>query len=142
MILFVAFALRVGWVAYAGVPPRFASDPAAYLLHGETFARGHGYTNPLVEIENVVRRQKHQPLLPSAPASFYPPGYPLFVGAVVWTVWHTPIPDTDLVRSVAYVQALLGTITVLLAFEIARRVFDETGRADSRPRSWRCGRTW
>jgi 4-amino-4-deoxy-L-arabinose transferase-like glycosyltransferase len=124
VVLFLAFALRVGWVAYAGVPPHFASDPEAYLLEGETLARGHGYANPLVEIANVTRRAQHQRLEPAAPASFYPPGYPVFVGAVVWLVWHTPIPDTDLVRSVAYLQALLGTISVLLAFEIARKVFD------------------
>jgi 4-amino-4-deoxy-L-arabinose transferase-like glycosyltransferase len=124
VVLFVAFALRVGWVAYAGVPPRFASDPSAYLLQGETIARGHGYVNPLVDIGNATRRANHEPLEASSPASFYPPGYSYFVGGVIWVVWHTPIPDTDLVRAVAYVQAILGTITVLLAFEIARKVFD------------------
>src|SRR5437762_6421243 len=120
VVLFVAFALRVGWVAYAGVPPRFASDPSAYLLQGETIARGHGYVNPLVDIGNATRRAKHQPLEPASPASFYPPGYSYFVAGVIWVVWHTPIPDTDLVRAVGYVQAILGTISVLLAFEIAR----------------------
>jgi hypothetical protein len=124
VVLFVAFALRVGWVAYAGVPPHFATDPSAYLLQGETLARGHGYVNPLVDIANVTRRANHQPLEPASPASFYPPGYSVFVAGVIWVVWHTPIPDTDLVRAVGYVQALLGTISVLLAFEIARRVFD------------------
>jgi 4-amino-4-deoxy-L-arabinose transferase-like glycosyltransferase len=123
-VLFVAFALRVGWVAYAGVPPHFATDPSAYLLQGETLARGHGYVNPLVDIANVTRRANNQPLEPASPASFYPPGYSVFVAGVIWVVWHTPIPDTDLVRAVGYVQALLGTITVLLAFEIARRVFN------------------
>jgi 4-amino-4-deoxy-L-arabinose transferase-like glycosyltransferase len=124
VVLVLAFVLRVGWVAYAGVRPSFVSDPSAYLLQGETIARGQGYSDPIVEIANEARRAHHQPVEPSVPASFYPPGYSVFVGAVVWTVWHTPIPDTDLVRAVAYLQALLGTITVLLAFEIARRAFD------------------
>jgi 4-amino-4-deoxy-L-arabinose transferase-like glycosyltransferase len=124
VVLFVAFVLRVGWVAYAGVPPRFASDPEAYLLQGETIARGHGYVNPLVDIENVTRRAKHEPLKAASPASFYPPGYSVFAAGVIWLVWHTPIPDPDLVRAIGYVQAILGTLTVLLAFEIARKVFD------------------
>jgi Dolichyl-phosphate-mannose-protein mannosyltransferase len=123
LVLFVAFVLRVGWVAYAGVQPRFASDPEAYLLQGETLARGEGYVNPLIDIANVTHRARHEPLEAASPASFYPPGYPAFVGAVVWGVWHTPIPDTALVRTVGYLQALLGTITVLFAFEIARKVF-------------------
>src|SRR5262245_37436197 len=53
LILLVAFGLRAGWVAYAGVQPRFASDPGAYLLHGEAIARGEGYVNPLVDIANA-----------------------------------------------------------------------------------------
>jgi 4-amino-4-deoxy-L-arabinose transferase-like glycosyltransferase len=123
-IVLVAFALRVGWVAYAGVQPHFVGDPEAYLLQGETFARGEGYVNPLVDIANVTHRAKHEPLESASPASFYPPGYPAFVGAIVWVVWHTPIPDDGLVRAVGYLQALLGAISVLFAFEIARKAFD------------------
>jgi 4-amino-4-deoxy-L-arabinose transferase-like glycosyltransferase len=122
-IVLAALFLRIGWVAYAGVQPRFASDPQAYLLQGETLARGEGYVNPLVGIANAIHRERHEPLEPASPASFYPPGYPVFVAAVVWVVWHTPIPDTATVRTVGYVQALLGAISVLLAFAIARAAF-------------------
>jgi 4-amino-4-deoxy-L-arabinose transferase-like glycosyltransferase len=39
-------------------------------------------------------------------------------------VWHTPIPDGDLVRAIEYVQAVIGALTILLVFMLARRVFD------------------
>ena len=39
-------------------------------------------------------------------------------------MWHTPIPDGDLVLSIEYVQAVIGTLTILLVFLLARRVFD------------------
>jgi len=123
VLMVLAFGLRVAWVAYAGVQPRFASDPSAYLLHGETLARGDGYTNPLVDIANVARRARGEPTEPSAPASFYPPGYPVFVGGVVWVVWHSPIPDHSVVRTVGALQAVLGTLSVLLAYAIARAAF-------------------
>ncbi|HEY5013259.1 MAG TPA: glycosyltransferase family 39 protein [Acidimicrobiia bacterium] len=124
LILFVGGGLRVAWVAHAGVAPRFGGDPASYLLLGETIASGNGYTNPFTEFENVARRADHQPLIPRQPFSFYPPGYPVFVAAVVWVVWHTPIPDGDVVRAVGYAQALLGVLTILMAFALARKVFD------------------
>jgi hypothetical protein len=124
--MLLAFGLRVAWVAYAGVQPRFASDPSAYLLHGETLARGEGYVNPLVGIANEDRRAKGEPLEPASPASFYPPGYPVFVGAVVWVVWHSPIPDHAVVRTVGVVHAVLGTLSVLLAYVIARAAFRRT----------------
>jgi len=124
VVVVVGGGARVAWVAHAGAPPRFASDPEAYLLQGETIARGEGYANPLVDIENAIRRRHHETPLAAEPASFYPPGYPIFVAAVTWTVWHTPIPDGDLVRTIEYVQALLGALTILFVFLIARRVFD------------------
>ena len=124
VVLLVGGGLRAAWVAHAGVAPRFSTDPAAYLLQGETIARGKGFTNPLVDIQNEVRKQRHERPLPRQPSSFYPPGYPVFVAAVVWAVWHTPIPDTAEVRTVGYVQVLVGVLTILLAFAIGRRVFD------------------
>ncbi len=124
VLLLLAFAVRVSWVAYAGVQPRFASDPAAYLLQGEVLARGEGYVNPLVDIANAQHRARGEPLEAASPASFYPPGYSVFVAGVVWLVWHTPIPDHAVVRTVGVLQAVLGTISVLLAYLIARRAFD------------------
>ncbi len=56
LIVLVGALARVAWAAHAGVEPRFAGDPQAYLLQGETLARGHGYTNPLIDIENAARK--------------------------------------------------------------------------------------
>ena len=91
-----------------GVPPPGRDDRA-----------GEGYANALVDIANVTRREHHEAPLAAEPASFYPPGYPVFVAAVTWTVWHTPIPDGDLVRTIEYVQALLGMLTILMVFLLA-----------------------
>ncbi len=119
--------LRVAWVSYAGVEPRYVSDPSAYLLQGEQIAHGFGYTNPLVRVSNVSRAAHHQPLVPEQASSFYPPGYPTFVAGVAWVVWHTPIPDGDgaIVRTVGFVQVLLGLAGILLLYEIARRLLSE-----------------
>ncbi len=121
-IIIVGGGLRVMWVAHAGVPPTFGGDPSAYLLDGTAIANGEGYTNPLIDIANVDRERRHLPKLARQPNAFYPPGYPLFIGAVVWTVWHTPIPDGDLVRAIEYVQAALGALSILLVFLLGRRV--------------------
>jgi len=126
VLILVGGGARVLWVAHAGVPPTFTSDPEAYLLQGEAIARGEGYTNPLIDIVNAQRRRDHAPQLARQPTSFYPPGYPAFVAIVAWTVWHTPIPDADLVRTIEYVQAAIGALTILLVFLLARRVFDVT----------------
>ena len=124
VLVVVGGGARIFWVAHAGIPPRFTSDPEAYLLQGEAIAKGEGYTNPLIDIANAQRRRDHQPEVARQPTSFYPPGYPALVAAVAWTVWHTPIPDGDLVRAIEYVQAVIGALTILLVFLLARRVFD------------------
>lgn len=123
LVLLVGGGLRVAWVAHAGVAPHFAGDPEAYLLQGETLARGKGYTNPLIDIENEIRKRAHQPPLARQPSSFYPPGYPVFIAGVAWVVWHSPIADGSVVRAVGYAQAILGVLTILLVFALARRVF-------------------
>jgi 4-amino-4-deoxy-L-arabinose transferase-like glycosyltransferase len=124
VVLVVGGGARVAWVAHEAASPRFASDPEAYLLQGEVIARGEGYANPLVDIENATRMRRHETPVAAQPASFYPPGYPVFVAAATWTVWHTPIPDGDLVRAIEYIQALLGTLTILFVFLLGWRVFD------------------
>jgi 4-amino-4-deoxy-L-arabinose transferase-like glycosyltransferase len=124
LILLVGGVFRVGWVAHAGVEPQFNGDPGAYLRLGINFTDGNGYTNPLVDFLNLDRAQRHEPLIAPQPASFYPPGYPVFVGSVIWVVYHTPISDDAAVPAVEYVQALLGVLTILMAFALARRVFD------------------
>ena len=123
LVLLVGGGLRVAWVAHAGVAPHFAGDPEAYLLQGETLARGKGYTNPLIDIENEIRKRDHQQPIARQPSSFYPPGYPVFIAAVAWVVWHSPIADGSVVRAVGYAQAILGVLTILLVFALARRVF-------------------
>ena len=124
VVLVVGGGVRVAWVALEAAAPPFASDPSAYLLQGVTIARGEGYTNALVDVQNEIRRQRHETPLAAEPTAFYPPGYPTFVAAVTWTVWHTPLPDRELVRTIEYLQAALGTLTILLVFLLARRVFD------------------
>jgi hypothetical protein len=95
--------------------------PSAYLLQGEDVGARRGYVNPRRrQTQRAARITSH-----SRPVAIvvHPPGYPAFVGAVVWVVWHTPIPDRAVVRTVGLIQAVLGTISVLLAYAIARAAF-------------------
>ncbi|MEA2449682.1 MAG: hypothetical protein QOG63_1614 [Thermoleophilaceae bacterium] len=106
-LLALAFVLRLAWVIYASRPPAGLNDPFSYLSMGSSFAHGDGYRFP---IDNT-------------PTAYFPVGYPLFVGAFVWLVGHTPLADVP--KTIGVAQALLGTASVWLVWRIVRRVWEE-----------------
>ena len=108
------------------VSPSFAGDPEAYLLQGETLARGHGYTNPLIDIENRSATSGDEPL-PAAAVVVLPARLPgVRRGRSSWgRVAHADPRRRRGVAPVEYVQAVLGAVSILLAFALARRLFDE-----------------
>ncbi|MEX0768717.1 MAG: hypothetical protein WD029_09615 [Microthrixaceae bacterium] len=61
----VAAGVRSLWVILYARAPAGLSDPFIYLQMGNSLAEGNGYTSLL-----------------GRPTAYYPPGYPLFVGAV------------------------------------------------------------
>lgn len=100
------------------------SDPTNYYIYGVDIASGHGYRNAQVYWENLSRAFSGEPPLPRPHTAFYPPGYPFALGGVFWLALNTPIPDHDLYRIGAYLNVILGTATLLLTFEVMRRLFD------------------
>jgi 4-amino-4-deoxy-L-arabinose transferase-like glycosyltransferase len=103
-----ALAVRLAWVAWAARrPTSFFLDPARYLGYAEQIAAGNGM------VEGIT----------GDPTAYYPPGYPWFLGVVVWASQ----PFTDRVWITAgIVQAVLGAATVLLAARVARRLSGPT----------------
>jgi 4-amino-4-deoxy-L-arabinose transferase-like glycosyltransferase len=97
----IGLALRLAWVAWAAHPPStIFVDPARYLGYGDQIARGNG----MLEITGD-------------PTAYYPPGYPWFVGIVDWLSGSA---SPWLV--VAYVQAVIGAASIVLAAFVARRL--------------------
>jgi 4-amino-4-deoxy-L-arabinose transferase-like glycosyltransferase len=105
-LLALAFVLRLAWVLYASRDPAELNDPSSYLSMGTSIAHGDGYRFP---IDNT-------------PTAYFPIGYPVFVGAMVWLVEHTPF--TDVPKTIGLAQVVLGTASVWLVWRIARRLWD------------------
>ena len=100
-------ALRLAWVLYASRQPQTLADPAFYSYFAESIADGDGYVLP-----------------DGAPTAYYPPGYPVFLGVVLWAV--RGIGLSSHVPTVAGgANVVLGAASIVLVFAVARRVFDE-----------------
>lgn len=102
----VAFALRLAWSIYAARPAQGFQDPFLYHLYGLQIANGNGYH-----------------LLDGEPTAYNPIGYPAALGAVFWLFLHTPLPD-DQDTAVGAFNLVLGMGTVVITFDLARRLFD------------------
>ena len=125
LIVGVALSLRIAWCVLTIRAPRIG-DPVAYYFYGTQIAEGHGYNNfghYLARIHEIVAGGPH--VLPDhdIPTALFPPGYPAVLGALFWLVIRSPLPDNLLAAAVS-LNVALSVATVLLAFEIARRLFD------------------
>jgi hypothetical protein len=125
LIVGVALSLRIAWCVLTIRPPRIG-DPVAYYFYGTQIAEGHGYNNfghYLARVHESVAGGPH--VLPDhdIPTALFPPGYPAVLGALFWVVIHSPLPDNLLTAAVS-LNIALSVATVLLGFEIARRLFD------------------
>ena len=124
-ILAVALILRGAWCLYAAEPP-VIGDPVLYYINGAQIAEGHGYSNAFALLGRVAEmRASGSRVLPGhdVPSAIGPPGYPATLGALFWLVIHSPLPDNPFAAAVA-LNVALGVATVLMAFELMRRVFD------------------
>lgn len=107
-IVALGLVLRLAWVLWATRAPSGEGnaiflDPFRYLGYARQIADGKGYIEPLT----------------GDPTSYYPPGYPLFLGILTWI----SSPFTDAPWMVAgLVQALLGTASVALVASVAKRL--------------------
>jgi hypothetical protein len=111
-VALVGLGLRLAWVVYAAHTPHGPYDPARYLTYAQQFARGHGYVSILLGPGTVIGK----------PTSYYPPGYPVFLGTVAAVVRYTFLPDNvPLVAGV--VQAVLGASMAVSVAVIGRRLW-------------------
>jgi hypothetical protein len=98
--------LRIAWSIYAARQPVGLHDQGLYLLHASGIADGDGYGFPNGE-----------------PTAYYPVGYPGALAGVLWLARQLPFSDTPYVVATVF-NIVLGTATVVLVFELARRLFD------------------
>ena len=125
VIFGVALALRIAWCVHSARPPHIG-DPVAYYFYGNQIAEGHGYHSFTIFLGRISEIAHGGPrVFPNhnVPTAMFPPGYPAVLGALFWFVIHSPLPD-NLVAAAVSLNVALSVATVLLAFEIARRLFD------------------
>ncbi len=119
-ILVLALAVRADWCFYTAHRPRIG-DPTSYYFYGISIARGQGYNSFLFDLREVAlhgtQSTRH------IPTALFPPGYPAVLGGLFWVVLRTPFSD-NFVAASAILNVILSTVTVLMAFEVARRLFD------------------
>jgi 4-amino-4-deoxy-L-arabinose transferase-like glycosyltransferase len=107
-IALLSLVLRTVWVLYAARPPQQLHDQLFYLYYGQRIALGLGYTTKVGE-----------------PTAYYPIGYPATLAALFALLIHTPLPD-NFIRTAAFFQVVIGSATAVLAYLVARRLFDAT----------------
>lgn len=124
VILLSAFAARSGWCLYAGRPPRNGDAPS-YYFYGVEIARGHGYISVAAREHNLAEALgRHVAVVGhDIPTALFPPGYPGLLGGLFWFVRLLPLPENFTAAAVS-LNVILSTATVLLAFEVTRRLFD------------------
>jgi 4-amino-4-deoxy-L-arabinose transferase-like glycosyltransferase len=104
----LGLALRVAWVQWATRQPRsFFLDPSRYLGYAQQIADGNGMVEGLT----------------GDPTAYYPPGYPWFLGVVVWA--SRPFTDEPWMAG-AMVQAVLGAVSIVLVAYVTRRLAGRT----------------
>ena len=107
IIAAVGLALRLVWVAIAARQPVGMTDPVRYLFAGRDIALGNGYVD----------------FSTGQPTAYYPPGYPLFVGAIAAVLRPFGLLDNWLPQAVALVQACLGAASIYLLGLLGRSLW-------------------
>jgi 4-amino-4-deoxy-L-arabinose transferase-like glycosyltransferase len=98
----VALVLRVGFVLLVRRDGFVVNDALIYHQTAESIATGQGFGHSFAR-----------------PTSQWPPGYSYVLAAVYWVVGVRPLAGE-------LVNALLGALTVVMLYVVARRVFDRT----------------
>lgn len=101
-------AIRIIWAIYAARPPKILADPMTYLTAAVRIADGQGYVS-----------------FYGLPTSYFPPGYPWFLGIYQWFLELLGLGDHQVI-AVALLQSLLGGVTIAATFLIGRSVGGRT----------------
>jgi 4-amino-4-deoxy-L-arabinose transferase-like glycosyltransferase len=115
VIIAVGALLRIAWSVYAARTPKGLHDPLLYRFLAEAVATGHGYSYPPPFNGQGIGY---------APTAYYPPGYPLLLGALEWVTNHTPLPESHNAH-VVVINLIAGLAAIVLVYAIARRLADE-----------------
>jgi 4-amino-4-deoxy-L-arabinose transferase-like glycosyltransferase len=106
-IVGVAAALRVVWALQVREPSGpDLHDPLLYLILGNQLAEGHGYTYPTAG---------------GGVTAYYPPGYPLLLGAAIWLV-RLVAADASAFDVALWTNVVLSVALVGLFFALGRRL--------------------
>jgi len=98
---------RIVW-AFQAEEPVELRDPVLYLILSDNLAGGHGYS--------------YGPGIDQGTTAYYPPGYPLLLGGVLWLA-RAVLPVTVTAFTVAIVlNVVLSVATIGLVFVLARRL--------------------
>lgn len=121
-ILLAALVVRVAYVLVTPVPPLVA-DAAGYDAASERVVRTASFAYPLVAFDarGAIVGEKREAFITRARANAYTmPGYTLFLAGV-----RSVSGPFDHLVVARVVQAVLGTLSLLLLFLIARRCADD-----------------
>jgi 4-amino-4-deoxy-L-arabinose transferase-like glycosyltransferase len=109
----LAVVVRLAWVAFGMRTPRALADPAIYLYSALQVACGRGYV-ALSGAPCAVTDTPHS-------TSYYPPGYPLYLGVQQWVLKQVGLGSHTL-GVTGVVQSLMGGVAVLAVFVVGRRL--------------------
>lgn len=104
----LAFVVRAAWAWWATRTPLGANDPVTYLGLAERVADGQGYVGPT-----------------GTPTAYFPPGWPVALGAVFRLASALGIEGSRPQLAAAF-NVVLGTGVVALLALLARRLFGWT----------------
>lgn len=109
LLFIIALALRLGFVLFYEQYPLFLGDDAGYDSVALNLANGRGFVQQTVD-----------PLTGAVfePVIAFGPTYPTFLALIYLLFGHS-------VMAVRVTQALLGTVSVIIVFRVARTAFDE-----------------
>lgn len=110
--LVIGALLRVVW-ALRMEPPAGLADPFFYLSLGDNLANGHGYSYLDVDANGALSGY--------VPTAYYPPGYPLFLGVVLWVGGLLPGDLSPFTVAVG-ANVVLSVVLIGLVFSLGRRL--------------------
>jgi len=102
--------IRLVW-AFQAEPPVALRDPVLYLVLSDHIAAGDGYSYGSAPAQGAT--------------AYYPPGYPVALGAVIWLVRLVPGDWTAFGVAVG-LNVVLSVATIGLMFVLARRLAGPT----------------
>lgn len=106
-VVVVGAVLRIAWALQAENPVELR-DPVLYLILGDNLAHGNGYS--------------YGTAIDQGTTAYYPPGYPLLLGAVTWLVRLALPGAVDIFPVAITLNVVLSVATIPLVFVLGRRL--------------------